>query len=60
MSEALTSICYTIPGVNILEDLELVGKFTPRFNDTNDADNDAYLVVFDAHKAVGVSQRDAG
>ncbi len=31
---------------NILEDLELAGKFTPQwFNDYNDADNDAYLVV---------------
>lgn len=42
------------PGVNILEDLELAGKFTPQwFNDTNDADNDAYLVVFDKYKVVG-------
>lgn len=42
------------PGVNILEDLELAGKFTPQwFNDINDADNDAYLVVFDKYKVVG-------
>ena len=42
------------PGVNILEDLELAGKFTPQwFNDTNDADNDAYLVVFNKYKVVG-------
>lgn len=42
------------PGVNILEDLELAGKFTPQwFNDTNDADNDAYLVVLNAYKTVG-------
>lgn len=42
------------PGVNILEDLELAGKFTPQwFNDTNDAENDAYLVVFDKYKVVG-------
>lgn len=42
------------PGVNILEDLELAGKFTPQwFNDTNDADNDAYLVVLDKYKVVG-------
>lgn len=42
------------PGINILEDLELAGKFTPQwFNDTNDADNDAYLVVFDKYKVVG-------
>ncbi len=34
--------------------MELLGKFTPQwFNDTNDADNDAYLVVFDKHKVVG-------
>ncbi len=41
------------PGVDILE-TEL-GKFTPQwFNDTNDADNDAYLVVtFDKYKVVG-------
>lgn len=46
-------ILYT-PGVNILEDLELAGKFTPQwFNDTNDAENDAYLVVFDKYKVVG-------
>lgn len=42
------------PGVNILEDLELAGKFTPQwFNDTNDAENDAYLVVFNKYKVVG-------
>lgn len=42
------------PGVNILEDLELAGKITPQwFNDTNDADNDAYLVVFNKYKVVG-------
>ena len=42
------------PGVNILEDLELAGKFTPQwFNDTNDADNDAYIVVLNAYKTVG-------
>ena len=42
------------PGVNILEDLELAGKFTPQwFNDTNDTDNDAYLVVFNKYKVVG-------
>lgn len=42
------------PGVNILEDLEIAGKFTPQwFNDTNDADNDAYLVVLSAYKTVG-------
>lgn len=42
------------PGVNILEDLELAGKFTPQwFNDTNDADNDAYLVVLNKYKVVG-------
>lgn len=42
------------PGVNILEDLELAGKFTPQwFNDTNDADNDAYLVVLNRYKVVG-------
>ena len=42
------------PGVNILEDLELADKFTPQwFNDTNDAENDAYLVVFNKYKVVG-------
>ena len=42
------------PGVNILEDLELAGKITPQwFNDTNDADNDAYLIVFNCYKVVG-------
>lgn len=42
------------PGVNILEDLELAGKITPQwFNDTNDADNDAYLIVFNRYKVVG-------
>lgn len=42
------------PGVNILEDLELAGKFTPQwFNDTNDPENDAYLVVFNKYKVVG-------
>ena len=42
------------PGVNILEDLELAGKFTPQwFNDTNDADNDAYLIVLNNYKVVG-------
>lgn len=42
------------PGVNILEDLELAGKFTPQwFNDTNDADNDAYLIVLNRYKVVG-------
>ena len=38
----------------MLEDLELAGKITPQwFNDTNDADNDAYLVVFNEYKVVG-------
>lgn len=42
------------PGVNILEDLELAGKITPQwFNDTNDADNDAYLIVLNRYKVVG-------
>jgi len=42
------------PGVSILEDLELAGKFVPQwFNDTNDADNDAYLVVLNKYKVVG-------
>lgn len=42
------------PGVNILDDLELAGKITPQwFNDTNDADNDAYLIVFNRYKVVG-------
>lgn len=42
------------PGVNILEDLELAGKITPQwFNDTNDADNDAYLIVPNRYKVVG-------
>ena len=42
------------PGVNILDDLELAGKITPQwFNDTNDADNDAYLIVLNRYKVVG-------
>ncbi len=44
------------PGVNILKILELAGKFTPQwFNDTNDADNDAYfwLYYLDKYKVVG-------
>lgn len=42
------------PGINILEDLEIAGKISPQwFNDTNDAENDAYVVVLGNYKVVG-------
>ncbi len=38
-------LCYGTPGVNILEFELKRGKTSPQwFNDTNDADNDAYLL----------------
>lgn len=43
------------PGTtNMLEDLEIAGKISPQwFNDTNDSENDAYLVVLSDYKVVG-------
>lgn len=42
------------PGTDVARALGFAGSFEPDWlDDTNDADNDAYIVVFDAYKTVG-------
>lgn len=42
------------PGVDVLAAIGIAENITPQWlNDTNDSDNDAYLVVLDAYKTVG-------
>lgn len=42
------------PGTDVARALGFAGSFEPDWlDDTNDSDNDAYIVVFDAYKTVG-------